>query len=542
MKKSLIVAGALGAMLTMYADGDPVESRAYYSTNPDDAVGKAASITIDGDFSDWSDDMIVATCGANDMATAFCGSHENCVLDCYALYAAWDDNNLYFAWQMVNTGDVWARPGDGPLGEGGRIGDVPLVLSLSVDRTKPGMTGLLDNGNFIWRANNKSGVKFMSHTDHLFFMSGKVGLGEPAMFTGDAAGASNYGANCKTFKTLGISYKMKEGFAPSHLWRQRTTADWANPGELISDPSVVNNIYDPECYDNLLAGPVEGLKPHDHQFDSFYEISIPMSAVGITREWLEENGIGVRLVATRGESGIDCIPFDPAMTDNILGAYGADNSTSHEKDDIDEITYALASVGHMRSNDVPAPPTPPTPPVPDPDPTPDPGPEGDWNVYFVNDANASWSLVYTWIWDGNNAAINYTGGKWPGVPMSKTTLEEIGEAWKFSFTPEESHGPLKIIFNNGSGSQTADLDCENNAVYAFNGKIGEYSAIKEVAGNASELPFAVNGLVLDAKTAVTVYDAYGRLVGTADNGALSLPAPGLYIIATESGAYKCIAR
>ena len=52
----------------------------------------------------------------------------------------------------------------------------------------------------------------------------------------------------------------------------------ATPTELISDPSVLNNIYDPECYDNLLAGPVEGLKTHDTAYDSFYEIKIPFSA------------------------------------------------------------------------------------------------------------------------------------------------------------------------------------------------------------------------------------------------------------------------
>ena len=71
MKRFLLGAGVLGAVMAAHADGDSVETRAYYSTNPGNAVGKAATITIDGEFTDWSDDMIVATCGANDMATAF---------------------------------------------------------------------------------------------------------------------------------------------------------------------------------------------------------------------------------------------------------------------------------------------------------------------------------------------------------------------------------------------------------------------------------------------------------------------------------------
>ncbi len=80
----------------------------YYSTNGK-GVGKEAKITIDGDFSDWSEDMLIAQGAAWDVANHYKGGHENCVLDTYALYAAWDNDNLYVAWQMVNTTDTWAR-------------------------------------------------------------------------------------------------------------------------------------------------------------------------------------------------------------------------------------------------------------------------------------------------------------------------------------------------------------------------------------------------------------------------------------------------
>ena len=540
MKRFLLGAGVLGAVMAAHADGDPVETRAYYSTNPGNAVGKAATITIDGEFTDWSDDMIVATCGANDMATAFCGSHENCVLDCYALYAAWDDDNLYFAWQMVNTGDVWARPGDGPLTDGGRIGDVPFILSLSVDRTNPGMTGHLTDGRFIWGDNATNGVEFTSHTDFLFFMSGKVGQGAPAMFTGNAQGLTDYGANCKLFSTLGVSYAMKEGFAPSHLWRQRTTAEWYNPGELASDPSVVDNIYDPECYDNLMAGPVEGLNPHDTSFDSFYEIKIPMTAVGITREWLEENGIGVRLVATRGESGIDCVPYDPTMADNILGPYGKDNSTSHEKDDIDNITYALASVGNVRSNDVPTPPTPPTPPPP-PNPTAARDRKGDLDNKSTAHAKDPRDCKK---WEPANANKAYAGA-WPGTAMTQTEIESYGEVWAYSFTPDSSSASLMVIFNNGSGgssNQTADLVCEPGGVYKFTGKVGEFSGIEKVGEASSSLPYSIEGLTVTASAPVTVYNAQGQVVAKSAAGAVELPAAGLYIISSGNTTGKHLVR
>ena len=48
---------------------------------------------------------------------------------------------------------------------------------------------------------------------------------------------------------------------------------------------------------------------HDTKYDSFYEMKIPLSVLGIDANYLENNGIGAMLVATRGESGLDCIPF-----------------------------------------------------------------------------------------------------------------------------------------------------------------------------------------------------------------------------------------
>ena len=43
----------------------------------------------------------------------------------------------------------------------------------------------------------------------------------------------------------------------------------------------------------------------------------------------------------RGESALDCCPFDPSMIDNVKGDYGNDPSTSHEKDDLDALPPQL---------------------------------------------------------------------------------------------------------------------------------------------------------------------------------------------------------
>ncbi len=503
--KPLVVGAALALPLGMFAqEGERlIETRAFYSTNAGESVGKAAKITIDGDFSDWSEDMIVATCGANDIATAFKGSHENSVLDLYAIYAAWDDENLYVAWQMCNTGDTWAREGDGPLTDGGRIGNVPLIVTLSVDPTSPGMNGKVKDGRFIW-GKSDCGVELSSHVDHLFIMSGQgysVNAGA-SMFTAiDAEGNSEYDnpACCKNFSALGIKYAMKEGFQPSHLWRQKMYADYDAGGNLLSDPSILESIYDAECYDNLLGTPYpSSLKPHDTKYDSFYEMNIPFTALGISREWLEANGVGLRVIATRGESGIDCCPFDPSMVDNVFESYSADNSTSHEKDDIDVVTYELASVGKMRTGNVDPLPNPNPDPTPDPTPTPDP--EGAWAAYFQN--TNSWAKVYAYVWDDNEAGsdVKYLG-KWPGKEI---TTDAASGYYKVVVDVEDTAGKkMMVIFNNNSGTQTGNLELKNNAIYSPAGLTGDYvSAIHavETAPEGTREYYNLQGMRVDFPT------------------------------------------
>lgn len=504
MKSAAGAALLLGSSLCVCAE-PLVESRAFYSTNPGEAVGKYASIAIDGEFNDWNESMIIATCGANDMCTAFHGSHENSVMDLYALYAAWDEDNLYIAWQCCNTGDTWAREGDGPLTDYGRIGDVPFILALSIDPSKNGMTGRLDNGNFIWGNNGEMGVQFGVHADYLLFMSGKPGLGEPGVFTGDANGAANYGANCRTFRSLGIAYKMKEGFQPAALWRQRNDAEWSDAETLVSDPSVKDLIYETDSYDNLLSGePIEGLKPHDTSFDSFYEISIPLSVLGINRTWLEENGIGCRIIGTRGESGIDCCPFDPSMVDNVFEKYAKDTSTSHEKDDIDIITYDMASVGKIRdiSNVTPLP----TPdPEPDPTPTPDPVPvDGNYVVYL---RDAVWAQPYCYIWDSGDADKQYAGA-WPGSKMTSVTVD--GEPlWVFSFNSDAALVHPMVIFNpGGDNGKTKDLEYTNFAIYDAGGNIVGQLGVDDISESDTADTvryFNLQGMPVDTPVAGCVY-------------------------------------
>ena len=343
---ALIAAGMLGNVSITKAatlseslastKGTEAVSSGKYATNPNNKVGKSASITIDGSFSDWSDDMLIAQGAAWDIANNWKGGHENCVLDSYALYAAWDDDNLYVAWQMVNTTDTWARPGDGPLSDGGRVLDVPLVIALDVGN-KTAMNGKMANGKLLWDALQ---VEYETRVDHLLLMSGKVGLGTPAMFTAsDSSGGASYDAEyCQSFKDIGIQYKMAEGCLPKSIIGLESSSD---PSDVYSSSA--------NWVDMMTKG-------HDTSYDSFYEMSIPLSVLGIDKSYIEANGIGVMQLSTRGVSAIDCLPHDPSMLDNATGDCAVDPSTSHEKDDTDVITVPLANIGKMRNGEINPPP------------------------------------------------------------------------------------------------------------------------------------------------------------------------------------------
>ena len=512
LKTLMLGSCAMSAILASAYSGK-TESRALFATNPDNGVGQSATMTIDGSFTDWSEDMMIARNGANNMSTAFKGSHENNVIDIYAVFAAWDDQNLYVAWQMCNTGDTWARPGDGPLTDYGKPGDIPMIVALSVDPSKPGMTGKLEDGRCIWVDHAGSGVTFDPtevHVDHMLFMSAKAGQGSPAIFTSvNATGDTNYGVGCRLFANEGISYQRGDGFLPSALWRSKAYAEWSSSTEIVSDPSVIDEIYDIESYQNIINNDVEGLQPHDTNYDTFFEIKIPLKTLGINRQWLEANGIGCRVIGTRGESALDCCPFDPSMMDNALGEYGKDNSTTHEKDDLDIITYAMADIGKIRdlsSID------------PVPDPTPDPIPsDGSYAVYYIGTSFAN-PTPYCYVWDAGDADKLYAGA-WPGTPMKQVMVEGT-PMWCYSFTPEKALVKPMVIFN-GNG-QSKNLVFENYGIYDDSG----YTQRKVDVSTSVTMNMA--------DMSDTIYfDLQGHRLTEA-------PAEGIYIMVKEGKATKVL--
>ena len=90
-------------------------------------------------------------------------------------------------------------------------------------------------------------------------------------------------------------------------------------------------------------------------------------------------------------------------------------------------------------------------------------------AYFL--APSDWNQVDSWAWNNTD---NFTGGNWPGVACTKTGVKKNGlDVWMWKYDGDLTTAPTMIIFNNGSGTQTKDLEFENGAVYNLAGKTNE---------------------------------------------------------------------
>ena len=90
-------------------------------------------------------------------------------------------------------------------------------------------------------------------------------------------------------------------------------------------------------------------------------------------------------------------------------------------------------------------------------------------AYFL--APSDWSLVDCWAWSD---AGNFTGGNWPGVACTKIGVKKNGlDVWMWKYDGDLTTAPTMIIFNNGGGQQTKDLEFVNGAVYNRDGKTNE---------------------------------------------------------------------
>lgn len=137
------------------------------------------------------------------------------------------------------------------------------------------------------------------------------------------------------------------------------------------------------------------------------------------------------------------------------------------------------------------------------------GQTSELHAYFDNSLSG-WDKVYAYSWDSNHQGDNAFTGKWPGKQLTETVPYEGTTLYHYHFTPSEEPVGHKIIFNNGNGTQTQDLDFENNGIYNTQGKTGGYSGVEDVVADAddSEMPaewYNLQGLRIEQPADAGIY-------------------------------------
>lgn len=314
----------------------------YYKVNPGGKVG--SNRTVDTKFTkynntnynvraenaldNWTEDDLICQGVARDVASAFKGRHEYPVIDSYAVYAAYDADNLYLGVQYVYA--IYDEGGDG-ISTNNRhrpwMMDGRIMLAFDLDPEKE-FEGLLKDGNTIWDADGQYNV-MRNGTDCIWLGNTKPMIGTPGLFFPNAEGRADYKdpASCVDLGSVPY-YGVADGLLPSiqHIWGQEEFG--YDPAELQTNTGFVDLIN--KC-------------PRDRH--SFYEFKFPLDKLGVTEQYIKENGIGVMVIDTYGQGAIGSTPYDPTVFDNANVSYSKDPSTSKEKEDTDIFTFKHARIG-----------------------------------------------------------------------------------------------------------------------------------------------------------------------------------------------------
>lgn len=343
------------------SDGHTTEAETgYYGTNPDLQLGKYKKITVDGKVDDWDSSMIIAQGQANDDPRVYMPSsmHEQ-PWDAYALYAAWDDDNLYFMWELANTTYIISPSDDFAASNEARPwrNSIPMYLALSIDPSKQATgaaTGTNKNGTkytnpYVWGCDGgvakDGGTNFTTHVDTLVAMDSNNSNGGASIFKADTlAEDGTYLFNYDTRVPIGVTSWEKQdnqnGFKIKYANGTKSTSLYginAPKGSRVMGDNLNLNSNFVDFFDL-------GYKA---DYGYIYEVAIPLSTLNIDREYIETNGIGAMQILTYGTSAMDTLPHDPTTLDNANVEYSYDPSTSHEKEDVDNITVPLARVGAL---------------------------------------------------------------------------------------------------------------------------------------------------------------------------------------------------
>ena len=303
------------------------ELGSHFATNPNNQYGKEKTIIVDGTKSGWELDMKIAQNIANNDPRVFAHwSMHEMAIDDYALFAAYDDEYLYLMWEMTNMSDVVAHE-DYPISQGNLwINNLPIFIFLSVQPGK-GNGGRMVGGGTIWN----SGISLEEKVDTIIACSTNASNGPFIYHYDESLGAFPTETSDK-YAESGITLKFSNGILDQEVFGLK---------ECGADNRKVSMDYDDS------SNWIDFYKDtnHNKNLDMTYEMRIPLAKLGINKEHIKKNGIGIIKVSTFGTSGMDSLPYDKSMSDNAHIPYSSDPSTSKEKEDEDHSTCKLARIG-----------------------------------------------------------------------------------------------------------------------------------------------------------------------------------------------------
>ena len=301
-------------------------SDAYHATNPNGNVG--ANKTISG-ASDWGDDTLIAVSAANDDPRAYRGYHEY-PTDVYSLHAAWDDTNLYLMVEFPNLQDAET----GSDFDASSYQFLPNGIAINTGKRKAGV-GLMDEGGNPW--NNK--LTFWNINDGLdtllMFHPRLPTVEKPGLFLTNSEGLFSYdeeGGYLIGFDAAGIERVVYQQPVSKNYW-----------GIANNYGGAADQYKDASLYTDLMP------TSNKNAAGRMYQVTIPLASIGVDSAWMTSHGVKVMWFTTMGQSPMDCLPWDPVMVDAASEPYSVEDSTSHEKEDLDIITVPLASVGKLQS-------------------------------------------------------------------------------------------------------------------------------------------------------------------------------------------------
>ena len=307
----------------------------YYQVNPNGQVGTKK--TIDMAFTNqdatnamkhWEASDIIAQGVARDVCQAIKGKHERPIIDSYAIFAAYDDENLYLGVQLVYM--VWDQWGEGqqPGESKPHNMDGRMMWAFDLSPIKE-FDGYINGTHAIWNGEGQKGAKFANGVDAIWIGSSKPGVGTPGFFLPTADGHACY--NCPECPSpVGVKYGKYDDLHPAitSIYGQKS---------FEYTPSVLTGN----------SGFVDLKSEIATTAHTFYEWKFPLSLLGISADYIAEYGIGVMYIDIYGSSPIGGTPYDPSYFDNASKEYSMDPSSSMEKEDEDVITYAPARIGKL---------------------------------------------------------------------------------------------------------------------------------------------------------------------------------------------------